>query len=157
MKYNKGFTLIEMLIVVAIIAILSGVVLAGVSNFQSRARDTRRIGDMKNIQNYLELYFNKCSRYPGDATCAANNPASWNDLTTAMASVMGTSKFPQPQVTANPYCYGVSADGLTYAVGTVLENDNSILKESADPTKLNISAGNTGDCTGKTYVYWVSS
>jgi len=157
-----GFTLIEMLIVVAIIAILSGVVLAGVSNFQSRARDTRRIGDLKNIQSYLELYFNKCNHYPGitdpnnNAGCTASL-SDWGSLVTAMTTTSGvTSKFPQPQVTAYPYCYGVSSNGLLYAVEAVLENDNAILHGSdqgALPTGVTISVGS---CTGDK-VFIVSS
>ena len=34
-KFTKGFTLIEMLIVVAVIAILAGIVLTGVTGFQA--------------------------------------------------------------------------------------------------------------------------
>ena len=161
-RRNNSFTLIEMLIVVAIIAILSGVVLTGVSNFQSRARDTRRIGDLKNIQSYLELYFNKCNHYPGitdpnnNTGCTASL-SDWGSLVTAMTTTSGvTSKFPQPQVTAYPYCYGVSNNGLLYAVEAVLENDNAILHGSdqgALPTGVTISVGS---CTGDK-VFIVSS
>ncbi len=166
MKNNKGFTLIEMLIVVAIIAILSGVVLAGVSNFQSRARDTRRIGDMKNIQNYLELYFNKCGHYPGgvDASgnCTTTAPTDWPTLTSTMTGGTNpvTSKFPQEQVASRAaYCYGVSSDQLKYVVGAVLENDNNVLhgtENSAVPSGITPF----GSCTtvnGGSLTYWVSS
>jgi len=157
LRNNKsGFTLIEMLVVIAIIAILSGVVIVGVNGFQSRARDTRSIADIKNIQNYLELYFNSCGRYPGGPSCAAGDPASWSDLVTAMSPLMGASKFPQSQ-TVNSYCYGVTSDGLNYVIGSVLENGNSVTKENVDLTKFTLSGGNTNECTGKTNVYWVSS
>ena len=59
-RARGGFTLIEMLVVVAVIAILAGVVLTGVTGFQQSARDAKRIGDLRNIKNHLELYFNKC-------------------------------------------------------------------------------------------------
>ena len=50
---KHGFTLIEMLVVVAIISILAGVVLTGVTGFQANARDTKRIAHLKQMQNYL--------------------------------------------------------------------------------------------------------
>lgn len=54
-KTNKGFTLIELLVVIAIIGILSSVVLASLNNAREKARDARRISDIKNIQLALEL------------------------------------------------------------------------------------------------------
>jgi prepilin-type N-terminal cleavage/methylation domain-containing protein len=158
-SYIAGFTLIEMLIVVAIIAILSGVVLAGVSNFQSRARDTRRIGDLRNVQSYLELYFNKCGHYPGvsdsnNSECSSAGLSKWSDLAAAMAKV--TNKFPADPVPGSSYCYGTDSKGLNYAIQAVLENDNSILHgndQGSIPTGVTITIGS---CTGDK-VYTVSS
>ena len=55
-KTNKGFTLIELLVVIAIIGILSSVVLASLNNAREKARDARRISDIKNVQLALELH-----------------------------------------------------------------------------------------------------
>ena len=59
-KSIQGFTLIEMLIVIAVISILAGIVLVGVTGFQETARDTKRIGDLRGVQNSLELYYTRC-------------------------------------------------------------------------------------------------
>ena len=56
---EKGFTLIEILIVVAIIAILASVVLVGLGPTQSGGRDARRVSDLSEVQNGFELYYNK--------------------------------------------------------------------------------------------------
>ena len=64
MGSNRGFTLIEMLVVIAIIAILAGIVLTGVLGFQASARDTRRIGDLRNMQSLVELYYTRSGFYP---------------------------------------------------------------------------------------------
>ena len=56
---KKGFTLIEMLIVITIIALLSGLILRGLGGALPKTRDTKRIGDLKNIQGSLELYYAK--------------------------------------------------------------------------------------------------
>ena len=61
---RKGFTLIELLVVVAVIGILASVILLGLSSVRGKGRDSRRISDLKNIQNGLELFFNACNKYP---------------------------------------------------------------------------------------------
>ena len=68
---RKGFTLIEILIVVAIIAILASVVLVGLGPTQQAGRDARRISDLHEVQNGLELYYNKCGYYPGTSSSLA--------------------------------------------------------------------------------------
>src|SRR5579863_3533942 len=71
---RKGFTLIEILIVVAIIAILASIVLVGLGPTQQAGRDARRLSDLHEVQNGLELYYNSCGYYPGtsvSAPCAA--------------------------------------------------------------------------------------
>ncbi len=56
-RFNKkGFTLIELLAVIAIIAILAAMGLVAYSSAQASARDAKRIGDMKVLQNAFEQY-----------------------------------------------------------------------------------------------------
>jgi len=146
MKQNKGFTLIEMLIVIAIIAILSAVVLTGVSGFQASARDTARIGDLKNIQDYLELYYNKCGFFPGtfsSGSCVSGTPnQSWSDLANTMSAAGVTNQFPSDPLSASgkSFCYGVnSSGGQDYVLGAVLESSNSALNannEGAMPSDI---------------------
>src|SRR3989338_8407272 len=53
---KKGFTLIEILIVVSIIAILITFLVPNFVGIRTRARDTRRKSDLSQIQKALELY-----------------------------------------------------------------------------------------------------
>ena len=57
MKTTKkgGFTLIELLVVIAIIGILSSVVLTSLNSSRTKARDTQRVSDMKQIQLAMQL------------------------------------------------------------------------------------------------------
>ncbi len=61
---QQGFTLIELLVVIAIIGMLSSVVLASMNSARVKARDARRLADMKQIQTALELYNSDYNRYP---------------------------------------------------------------------------------------------
>ena len=61
---KKGFTLIEMLIVVAIVGLLASVVVLGIGNARERARDAKRAGDIRQIQNAAEAYYASNNFYP---------------------------------------------------------------------------------------------
>src|SRR3989344_2432781 len=54
---SRGFTLIELLVVIAIIGLLSSVVLASLNGARVKARDARRVADLKQLQVALELYY----------------------------------------------------------------------------------------------------
>lgn len=73
---NRGLTLIEILVVVAIVGIMAGVLVVVVNPFQlnAKARDARRVSNLKAIQTALELYkINNGGLYPLSA--------SWSVLT----------------------------------------------------------------------------
>ena len=102
---NKGFTLIEMLVVVAIIGLLSSTILIGLGNARTRARDARRISDLRQVQNGLENYY------------VENRQAYPND---AYNVVIGLPVDPQ----GGEYGY-VRLSTQSYVLGTCLENDRS--------------------------------
>ena len=61
---RKGFTLIELLVVISIISLLSSVVLTSVNSARKKARDARRLADMKTMQTALEFYYDQNNQYP---------------------------------------------------------------------------------------------
>ena len=63
-KQKKGFTLIELLVVIAIIGLLATLSVVALNNARERARDSRRVSDIKQIQTALELHFNENNHYP---------------------------------------------------------------------------------------------
>ncbi len=66
MNKRSGFTLLELLIVIAIIGILASLAAVSYSSAQRRARDSQRQADLKAIQNALEQYYaDNDGNYPG--------------------------------------------------------------------------------------------
>lgn len=64
MNTRRGFTLVELLVVVSIIGILSTIIIGSLGGAKSSARDAKRISDIKNIQIALAEYYNDNSHYP---------------------------------------------------------------------------------------------
>ena len=63
-KHKAGFSLVELLVVIAIIGILATLAVISLQQARKNARDAKRIADVKQIQTALELYFNDWQEYP---------------------------------------------------------------------------------------------
>jgi len=140
---NKGFTLIEMLIVITIIAILASLILVGMGGARAKTRDSRRIADLHNVMNALELYYARYSYYP--------DASDWGTLTNALTTGgVGVSRIPQDPLNTSPsaksYYYGVSTDGQDYALGADLETEDSALNSDIDGIVYGISCDDPTYC-----------
>jgi prepilin-type N-terminal cleavage/methylation domain-containing protein len=74
LKKSKGFTLVELLIVIVVIGILATLVIVTFSGIQQRARDTQRQTDINAIQGHMEAYYAQNGTYP---TLAMITDATW--------------------------------------------------------------------------------
>jgi len=63
-KKSAGFTLIELLVVISIIGILSSLAVVSLNNARVKARDAKRISDIKQVQTALELHVSDKDGYP---------------------------------------------------------------------------------------------
>ncbi|MFA4943027.1 MAG: FISUMP domain-containing protein [Patescibacteria group bacterium] len=79
---KKAFTLIELLVVIAIIGVLATVSIIAFSNARAKARDAKRVGDMKQVQTALELFINDNNRYPTTLEWNTGELYSTNTLST---------------------------------------------------------------------------
>jgi len=67
-KYLKGFTLVELLVVITIIGVLSTMTVVYLESARMSARDARRLADIKQIQLALKMYYNDLGAYPATVT-----------------------------------------------------------------------------------------
>jgi len=67
LKSGGGFTLIELLVVIATISLLSSIVFASLNSTRAKARDAKRISDIKQLQLALELYHADTGTYPASS------------------------------------------------------------------------------------------
>jgi len=146
-KIQRGFTLIEILVVVAIIGLLSGVILVGLNNARKQGRDARRIADLRQVQNALELYFQKNGKYPDQSTWAGMT----SDLKNAGIGITNVPNDPTPTWSYGYCAAGPSGNRDSYAIGAYLEDaNNPALKQDTtapcNPT-LSGTPNNTANCS----------
>jgi prepilin-type N-terminal cleavage/methylation domain-containing protein len=84
MRKQRGFTLIELLVVIAIIGLLSTLAVVALNNARMKARDARRVSDVKQIQTALELFYNDANSYP---TTVSGGGSIINNTVTYMSIV----------------------------------------------------------------------
>ncbi len=72
----KAFTLIELLVVIAIIGLLATMAAVSLQEARVKARNTKRIADLKQLQTALELYYNTHESYPSSRGGSGN----WDGL-----------------------------------------------------------------------------
>ena len=86
-KLNRAFTLIELLIVVAIIGILAAIAVPNFLNARVRAKVARVQADHKTLATALEMYRTDHNRYTNDYDQEDNqkDEQGWKSLTTPVA------------------------------------------------------------------------
>ncbi|MCL5666950.1 MAG: prepilin-type N-terminal cleavage/methylation domain-containing protein [Patescibacteria group bacterium] len=138
---QPGFTLLELLIVIAIIGILSSIVFLSINNARVRGRDAKRIGDMRQMVSSLEQYYIQNGFYPtGTASIASPGSllsgsdalnGSQEPLTPGYIATIPVAPAPADGSCAgnsgrngNSYWYDAAPDGSFYTITFCLGKDN---------------------------------
>ena len=79
MRRDKAMTMVEMVTVIAIIAVLAGILLPALSKARQTARETRAASDIHQLEVALRMYAEDCGLYPPDEG-PADPPTGCNSL-----------------------------------------------------------------------------
>lgn len=136
-KTKRGFTLIEVLIVVSIIGLLTSATLLGLGTFRAAGKDARRMSDLRQIQNALELYYAQKSEYPtGDI------------YTQDLFKDVGIKSIPLDPDGKTKYGYSSNVcSGVSYVLQAKLEDiKNKALKDDVDGTECGVDCEDPNYC-----------
>jgi type II secretion system protein G len=128
---GRGFTLVEMLVVITIIGILSSVVMTSLNSSRAKARDSKRVGDIKQIQLALALYQDANSQYPD----------TLDKLTGYMPNI------PTDPSNQASYAYAYRTEGskrIDYHLGASLEANSPAFQDASKFTSLGQSGWTNG-------------
>jgi len=123
--HYSAFTLVELLVVIAIIGILSTLSVIVFNNARAKARDSRRLSDVKQIGMALELYYDDKGRYPPPPTptgtpitglCLSNS-----GFTSTCGTIAYLQKIPSDPLPNIHYTYSYLNSGESYRLGFNLE------------------------------------
>lgn len=150
-KSFKGFTLIELLVVIAIIGLLSTIVAAPVQSARKKAKDTKKIAELKQIESGLAQYANDNGQYPASSTFLGLAPQYLQKVPSGFTVSNTRDRYlytayrgiaPGVKNTAS-----TSYPTVGYHLGTALEVYNPVLAEDDDCIGF-VSGTSTGGFSG---------
>ncbi len=143
---TSGFTIVELLIMIVIIALLAAITVAAFSGTQRRARDSVRANDITYIRKMLLAYQIDNGGLPRTSTYGGVGPGGWNISSSASwLSFLGTTygKVPVDPVntgTTDPgaggglsyfyYCYDAGSGMLPATANVVLGYKSEVTNAS---------------------------
>lgn len=130
-KQTKGFTLIELVVVMAIIAVLSLLIVAAITAARRQSQTTQRMGNLKTIETALESRASKCNgqyfaAVTGKTECSAITTTTIQDINNGLSAA--------------------SAGFLTQSLGT-LSNGYAVGSASATANTFELYACSFPDTT----------
>lgn len=159
LRTNRAFTLIELMVVIAIIGLIATTVLASLSSSRINARDAQRIQEARQLVSALELYRNQNGRYPcsgGSILCAAGSAGGAAEaiIKNTSGTYAGMAATLRTALGFNPNRDAINATALAYRVRSTSGDNNG-----TDPTsytvvvyqerpntycEINVGAGHSG-------------
>jgi type II secretion system protein G len=109
---QKGFTIVELLVVIVVIGILASISVVSYNGVQKRARDSARDSAVRTIRLAMEVYKSDANVYPSITGVAAGSGSNISGLTSSLVPTY-ISKVPNdPDATKNiNYVINSSGDG----------------------------------------------
>jgi len=126
---ERGFTLLELLIAVAILGLLASIISAPIMASRQRSRDAKRLEDFRVIRDALEMYQNDHGSYPPAPcgwncngyfySCVSSGAAAWSNFATYLTPYISGEVPIDPINTPNRPPWSIADEGYCYAYGNV--------------------------------------
>ncbi|MEK7628474.1 MAG: type II secretion system protein [Patescibacteria group bacterium] len=123
---TRGFSIIELLVVVAIIALLASLGFASFNIARTKARDARRVQDMKELQKALAQYIVNTGVFPiAVSSTTLTGTDSVSTALIAAETIPVISKDPlYPNPSQSYYTYRSDANGGIYWISFCMETNS---------------------------------
>ncbi|MDO8497086.1 MAG: prepilin-type N-terminal cleavage/methylation domain-containing protein [bacterium] len=138
MKVKKGFTLLELILVIAIMGVLAAMVSGNFITSLKKGRDSRRKGDLEQVQKAVEMYYEDKKMYPLTTELSFSGPVgTGSSLYDPVSGKIYMQKIPNdplyvegvvfgiavlPGGAAYVYCVDSATAPTKYQLYTLLEN-----------------------------------
>ena len=119
LKNKKGFTIVELLIVIVVIGILATLVIVTFTGIQQKARNSQRQTDINAVDSHVEAYYATNGNYP---TLANLNDATWRS-----ANMKGLD----PEALKDPKA---TSDDLASGAGSATQYGYTVTPNGCDNT-----------------------
>jgi len=147
-RARRGFTLIELVVVIAILGILAGIAIPRFLDATATARGAKIVADLRTIDSAIVIYNAKTGSFPADTTALTEDkaagdktPAHYQLLASWPKPQTGTARFPaQPTV-------DVTVSTAAYTLGGTPDKSRAVIGTGA-VTADQLAAG--GSFTGTT-------
>ncbi len=148
----KGFTLVELLVVISLIGILATLFLANLNVARERGRDAQRKSDLKNIETALRIYYNDKGNYPCSnstfqilgcgiqSTCSSVTLCSWGGSFVSGSQTYMSVLSKDPLSPSRDYRYA-QTDGDSFTLKACLENASDDKCNSTTESWCNTTLG----------------
>lgn len=112
---QTGFTIVELLIVIVVIAILAAITIVAYNGIQARSRDASRDAAANSIKKGLELYRTQNDTYPAPVGCI-NAGCNLSNLASYLVPTYVSTIPDDPQAPAKPFKYVTDATATGYGI-----------------------------------------
>lgn len=105
-KKSNGFTLVEILVVMVIVAVLSTLSMVAFAGARKTSRDQKRKADLEQMRSALEMYRSDCLTYPAALASPLTGcpPSGTTTYMSTVPSDAGSYGYRYIYLTPNSYC-----------------------------------------------------